>query len=229
MLKRSLIGCVLITCMVVLVLLRWHLGAQKASLLPKTVCERIKNKRYTQIVELGPVLPRAMCRTVIEEAEAYARDHGGWERDRHEDYPTTDIEATDIPSLVYPIHNLVYREIVPKMAKVFHLDPTLLGIGEVFIAKYSTSEPNHQRRLKPHEDGSEFSFVVALNDEFEGGGTRFVASDTVYRPSPGSAIAFCGKTTHEGLDVTHGTRYILTGFLRYGSPEGCSDSDSTDD
>ena len=202
----------------------------------RAVCDRIKNGFYTDTVDLGPVISRSFCQTIIAEAESYAKGHGGWEVDRHEDYPTTDIEATTIPSLVYPIHNIVYRRIVPSMARAFHLDPTFLGIGEIFIAKYSASIQNHQRHLKAHTDGSDFSFVVALNDDFEGGGTRFIKSNIVERPPPGTAIAFCGKTRHEGIAVTKGTRYILAGFMKYGSSRGCdsdsgsgSDSDSDDE
>ena len=28
--------------------------------------------------------------------------------------------------------------------------------------------------MEAHTDGSEFSFIIALNDEYEGGGTRFM-------------------------------------------------------
>ena len=49
-----------------------------------------------------------------------------------------------------------------------------------------------------------------------GGGGGTSGSGVVYRPSDvGTAIAFCGKQLHEGVPVTSGVRYILTGFCEY--------------
>lgn len=70
-----------------------------------------------------------------------------------------------------------------------------------------------------HEDGSEFSFVLALNagSEYTGGGTQFLAidGDPVYRPQQGRATLFSGKNRHQGLAISAGTRYVLAGFLEY--------------
>ena len=110
------------------------------------------------------------------------------------------------------------------MCEYFNLDPLRLGIGEVFIAKYSAAR-GKQRRLKAHEDGSDFSFVIALNDghKYEGGGTKFTKTNEIKRvDKKGSGVTFCGKNKHEGLPVTKGVRYILAGFMRYGDPNGCS-------
>ena len=52
----------------------------------------------------------------------------------------------------------------------FDIDKKFIGINEIFVAKYS---PNGQNKLSEHEDGSELSFVMALNDEYTGGGTYF--------------------------------------------------------
>ena len=106
------------------------------------------------------------------------------------------------------------------MADAYGLDPLRLGISEVFVAKYSAAE-GAQRSLGQHVDGSDFSFVVALNDGFEGGGTRFAGSPEVKKPPVGGAVAFCGQSRHRGLPVTAGTRYILAGFLTYETPDGC--------
>jgi hypothetical protein len=72
--------------------------------------------------------------------------------------------------------------------------------------------------LVPHVDGTPWSFIVALNDskEYAGGGTHFINNEITCRPQKaGSSVLFSGKILHEGLAITSGVRYILTGFCEY--------------
>lgn len=184
-----------------------------------SVCAKVKKGAYPQI-SLDNVLNRDVCDEIIRVAEDHAQTVGGWETKRHESYPTTDFDTADIPTLKFPVHNIVYRNIIPKMATAYGLDPLKLGISEVFIAKYS-AEKGQQKSLGKHVDGSDFSFVVALNEGFEGGGTKFVKNNAIKKPLLGNAVGFCGQSKHQGLKVTSGTRYILAGFLTYETPEGC--------
>eukprot|EP01052_Picozoa_sp_SAG31_P013384 SAG31_NODE_803_length_12003_cov_25.248593_9_plen_89_part_00 len=79
--------------------------------------------------------------------------------------------------------------------------------------------PGGLAELEEHEDGSAWSFVLALNDETEylGGGTKFVKLDgkPVFRPPCGYATLFNGKNRHCGVAISAGRRYILAGFLAY--------------
>lgn len=200
-------------------------GAKEGFSANKNVCDLVKKGAYPQI-SLDNVLDKRMCKEIIKTAERFARDNDGWKTDRHEAYPTTDFDTADIPTLKFPIENIVYRKIVPKMAKAYNLDPLKLGISEVFVAKYDADKG--QKSLGRHVDGSDFSFVIALNDGFEGGGTKF-AGGSVKKPGVGSAVGFCGRTKHQGLKVTRGTRYILAGFMTYETPEGCGDDSDSDD
>ncbi len=62
-------------------------------------------------------------------------------------------------------------------------------------------QADQQSGLRPHVDGTPFSFVVTLNDakEYQGGGTRFIHNQSIYRPEKaGSAVLFSGKNLHEG-------------------------------
>ena len=165
------------------------------------------------------IVDPATCQEIIDAAEAHAQKVGSWETDRHESYPTTDFDTADVPALKFPIHNIVYRKVIPRIAKAYDIDPLKLGINEVFIAKYS-ADKGAQKSLAKHVDGSDFSFVIALNDDFSGGGTKFV-NGVVKKPQVGGAVGFCGQTKHQGLKVTSGTRYILAGFLSYATPDGC--------
>ena len=68
------------------------------------------------------------------------------------------------------------------------------------------------------------SFVLALSApgvDYDGGGTRFAASEgsrggdvVVRRPARGAALIFEGGTVwHGASDVTRGVRYVLSGFV----------------
>ena len=192
-----------------------------------SVCRKVAAGKYPQ-VSMDGVIDAATCVEIIKDAEAHAAAiKGGWTTRRHAAYPTTDLDTKDIKTLRFPIQNLVYRRIIPRLAKAFDLHELKLGIGEVFIAKYE-AKAGAQRSLATHTDGSDFSFVIALNEGFTGGGTKFAQSGQVKRPGVGSATGFCGKSRHQGIAVTSGTRYILAGFLKYETPQGC-ESDSDDE
>ena len=60
------------------------------------------------------------------------------------------------------IADAVTSHLLPELARVFSLSVSHLAIQDMFIAKYCTA-PGGLRELEPHEDGSEFSFVLALN------------------------------------------------------------------
>lgn len=167
-------------------------------------------------------LTESVCETLIADCEKYALDHGGWTSARHRDYPTTDLPLDVIFGKFSSIHGLVTGNILPEMASFFDISEDHLSVAELFIAKYEFKE-GKQKKLDPHVDGTPYSFVVSLNDplvEFTGGGTRFIESDTTYRPSKvGTAVLFSGKNMHEGVAVTSGIRYILTGFCYYRNPD----------
>lgn len=106
----------------------------------------------------------------------------------------------------------------------------------MFVVRY---DENGQNKLGKHTDSSHISFNILLNDEFEGGGTRFYngleAAATIVdsnqnedytssgiqrsklwedaRPRPGQVLINNAMVVHEGLPTTKGTRYILVGFM----------------
>lgn len=94
---------------------------------------------------------------------------------------------------------------------------------ELFVVKY---DAQNQSSLSAHVDGTPWSFVVALNDasNFTGGGTHFLNTKITCRPSKaGTAVLFSGKNLHEGVTVTTGVRYILTGFCEYTHDDSSGD------
>jgi hypothetical protein len=165
------------------------------------------------------VLSPAECAAAVAAAEARAAS-GGWTVRRHSAYPTHDLPAAALGAAGRRLARAVKARLLPELATKFELAVGRLSVKEMFVAKYSAA-PGGLAALEEHEDGSAWSFVLALNEEaaYAGGGTRFVQLEgrPVHRPALGWATLFSGKNRHCGVATTAGTRYILAGFLDYAS------------
>ena len=64
-----------------------------------------------------------------------------------------------------------------------------------------------------HEESSYFTFMVYLNDDFNGGETRFREHEIV--PKRGTALFFLHSLEHEGSEVSQGTKYVLRTEVMY--------------
>jgi predicted 2-oxoglutarate/Fe(II)-dependent dioxygenase YbiX len=82
------------------------------------------------------------------------------------------------------------------------------------------------QRFAPHTDGcfrrdngdeSQFTFLVYLNDGFEGGATAFHESraSLLVTPERGKALVFDHRQLHEGLPVVRGRKYVLRTDVMY--------------
>lgn len=93
------------------------------------------------------------------------------------------------------------------------------GLNEMLrFYKYSPGQ-----RFKMHRDGSyvrnetEFSyytFMVYLNDDYEGGQTKFESGEFV-NPKKGTALIFEHSLRHEGARLTNGCKYVLRSDIMY--------------
>ena len=165
------------------------------------------------IAIMESVVPRDICTEIIDYAEKNT-----WTKDRHEYYPTTDQPFYPWFKNYNFIEKILQDKIFEKISEIFKVSKKDLHISEMFVVKY---RPSQQDRLDMHQDGSEFSFVMALNDDYEGGGTRFVKRNKYTDLSVGDVVVFSGKEFHEGLQVKKGIRYILTGFISYRHCDFC--------
>jgi len=174
-----------------------------------------QNYPYTQQKIIKNFLTYEECDLIIKEGENYASKYD-WTKKRHDNYPTTDNKLNEnwncYNFLVYKIKNKLY----PHYKSLFKINTNKLFIDELFIAKYDGNNKNSQKSLRKHIDAYEFSFIIGLNDNYQGGGTRFIKDNNIVKLNKGDIVIFCGQTYHEGLHVHSGIRYILPGFLRYG-------------
>jgi hypothetical protein len=198
--------------------------------------------RYTTtnedaVVDVGPtssplphvhlaqsLLTKQQCADLVDLAICHTETNGGWMMDRHKAYKTTDIDVSVCSGKLLDTCNYhLQTRILPLMARLFEFSLVELAIEDLFLAKYS-ADKGQQRMLSQHRDDSELSFVITLNDTFQGGGTLFMAVDdddgnttttnTTVAPNCGAGVFFCGRRLHSGVEVVEGTRYILAGFLR---------------
>lgn len=58
-------------------------------------------------------------------------------------------------------------------------------------------------------EASELTFMVYLNDGFEGGATEFEWPELSVEPREGMAIVFTHRVRHQGAPVVRGTKYVL--------------------
>ena len=183
----------------------------------QTICNEIYNQHqlYTQHKVLRNVFTKEECDKIIQEGEEFA-NYYGWTTKRHDDYPTTD-NLVDLNWRCYnSINNKIKKYLYPEYEKLFHIHTQKFKVEEIFLAKYDGNNNRAQKSLEPHVDGSEFSFIIALNDNYKGGGTHFIKQNKTVHLKTGDVVIFCGQTKHAGLPVTQGVRYILPGFIYYG-------------
>ncbi len=103
--------------------------------------------------------------------------------------------------------------------------PQQIGYSHAFglneMLRFYKYEEGH--RFKMHRDGSyrrndteasQYSFLIYLNDDFEGGETVF-RSGTTIRPKKGSALLFLHGLRHEGAVLKNGTKYVLRTDIMY--------------
>ena len=74
-----------------------------------------------------------------------------------------------------------------------------------------------------HSGNRTHTFMIYLNDDFEGGGTDFPNLKQTVKPEKGKAVfwlntgedgQYTSDVMHEGMDVTKGTKYIITSWWR---------------
>lgn len=93
-----------------------------------------------------------------------------------------------------------------------------IGLNERFrYYKYDKYQSFKWHRDMPYRrnatEMSKLTFMVYLNDGFEGGVTDF--KDFKVWPETGMAVCFNHKLTHEGAPISCGTKYVLRTDVMY--------------
>jgi hypothetical protein len=152
-----------------------------------------------------------VCSWILNETIEYSKTHG-WKTNRHDSYPTTDIEISNIPHVFKFILNSFYTRINKLIKNYYNLNYDL-HIFDGFIVKY---EYNKQNFLDKHKDGSIITFSLLLNSNksFLGGGIKFIKDNIEIHSNIGDIIIHPGSDEHCALPIRNGDRFVLVCFLK---------------
>ena len=78
-----------------------------------------------------------------------------------------------------------------------------------YIVSWSSGDSQEE-----HKDNNEFTAIIYLNDDYEGGELNFPESAITINPPAGSLIVWPGYLTHSVSPVVSGTRYTMPIFLK---------------
>lgn len=149
-----------------------------------------------------------------EEAIKLANKKDQWEDDRHEFYPTIDVLLSKI-GLDEAYSRVLKEYVYPCAIHLWTLEGPDWGnmYSENFMIKYTEEKQGH---LSLHHDFSDISCVLALNEEYEGGGTYFARQKALHKGKRGYISMHPGAITHlhGGRPVHKGQRYIAVSFCR---------------
>jgi len=155
------------------------------------------------------------CQRIVQEAEQVASQIE-WTRNRHGNYPTTDLPIVELPGTLEFLRVALVERIYPLLTSQFGTflpDASKLRVADGFVVKYDAE--GGQTELKPHRDGSVLSFNIALNpsNEYEGGGTWFASLNDAIKIQQGEMVSHASALLHGGHGITKGKRYILVAFV----------------
>lgn len=158
-----------------------------------------------------PLFNEDFCKAVVD----HANKMDNWQADRHDFYPTIDVLLEKIGL------NEVYTRVLKEYGYACAIHMWQLEgknwpnmKSENFMIKYTEEKQGH---LSLHHDYSDISFVLALNEEYEGGGTYFHRQKKLHKGKTGHISLHPGAITHRhgGRPVHRGERYIVVSFCRF--------------
>jgi len=93
-----------------------------------------------------------------------------------------------------------------------------LGLNEMFrFYKYEPGQLFKKHRdqsyIRNEYEASYFTFMIYLNESFDGGETTF--NDITIKPKKGSALIFLHDLEHEGTAILKGIKYVLRTDVMY--------------
>jgi predicted 2-oxoglutarate/Fe(II)-dependent dioxygenase YbiX len=114
----------------------------------------------------------------------------------------------------------LFERVKDQVPQEIH-EMSLAGVNE----RLRCYEYQAGQRFAPHSDGafvrddrerSWYTYMVYLNEEFEGGETVFfVEPEVIIKPRMGSALLFQHPIIHEGSEVRVGVKYVVRTDLMY--------------
>lgn len=138
------------------------------------------------------------------------------------DYRDNDRVILDDPALAAELWVRAGPHVPPVLPDILSRRCEAVGFNERFrLYRYAVGQ-----QFAPHADGrfkresgeeSRLTWMIYLNDDFDGGQTRFYLYEDVLsvRPERGMALAFDHEHVHEGAPVLTGRKYVLRTDVMY--------------
>jgi len=155
------------------------------------------------------------CSELIELADKENR----WTENRHDFYPTQDILLSDLDSSIFKAYDNMLREYIMPMAN--HIWQTegkawqpANMTHETFLIRYDLDKQSY---LDLHHDHADYTALLTLNTDFEGGGTYFNRQKKLVKAdNPGIMTIHPATLTHKhgGVPIENGNRYIMVSFIK---------------
>jgi hypothetical protein len=157
-----------------------------------------------------PILNKKICDWIINETEVYANKYG-WKNDNYGgSIISYDIKLENLIGVHNYFLNYELINIMKFISSSYNIPKSAnLNIKTLNITKYSNELASG---VNTHTDGEVLTFIIGLNDNYNGGGTMF-DDGLIEKLNAGEMIVHCGLFKHTGLPVTDGCRYIIVGFI----------------
>lgn len=177
---------------------------------------------------LNNYLSTAECRSFLRFAKKQPRE---WLSvlDAHQSTPEREVRRRDParvaqlvelgkkdPQAVQWIDNAVRQFISPINTPEWFELPQLLryGPGGKYHAHSDAEHYDPQQGMYFRTVDRDFSLLIYLNDDYEGGSLRFEHLNYTYKPSAGDLLIFPSNHvfSHESMPITSGTKYALVSW-----------------
>jgi prolyl 4-hydroxylase len=117
----------------------------------------------------------------------------------------------------FALANEIWKELEP-FALLQIGNSKAIGLNELFrFYKYQIGQQFKKHRdqsfIRNEFECSYFTFMIYLNDNYEGGETTF--NHLLIKPKQGMALLFLHDLEHEGTSVTNGIKYVLRTDVMY--------------
>jgi hypothetical protein len=172
------------------------------------------------IVQKPEFLSRAVTTRYLE----FGRSANVWEKHKTDSYWSTRIiHYGDMPPEMGPSIIEIMKSVKATIKAEFK--PAYEIYPDDFIVVRWMKGDDHELHADSENPGGqphpfpwrEFTSIIYLNDDFEGGDLCFPNQNVVVTPTPRMLVFFSGKLEyiHEVKQITAGTRYTLSSFWTF--------------
>ena len=182
-------------------------------------------------LSLYPILTQQDCQVIIQEVEKdddttlNILKENIWKP--HEQYGKgMDITRVVHPSMLpqttkivqrmclmdlFPLLNQLYQKKDITTTTTNNNNNNNFRIFKAKVLRYDAATKNN--RLGIHQDGSYLTCLIALNDEYKGGGTYIEPLGETIKAPTGHVLCHPGHIRHAGIKINEGKRYVLALWL----------------